>query len=576
MSIVAWDTSCLDWKERILGGKKLVPDLPLFDAEADRAEEIFRNLKLPDVIGTPTMNDAAGEWLFPIVRALFGSLNPVTSVRMIQEYFLLIPKKNAKTSSAAAIMIVALLMNRRPNSEFLLIAPTKEIAQTSFQQAAGTIRADENLSKLFDIQYYHKTIKFIHPHHPGKGSYMMVKAADTDAITGVKSTGILIDETHVFAKKSTASHIFLELRGSFAARKDGFLLQISTQSKETPTGVFKEELEKARAVRDGLLKASLLPIIYELPNEVANDGGWKNEAYWPLINPNLGRSVDIDFLRRELENAERLGGPQLALFASQHFNVEIGLNLKTDAWAGALYWDQNAAYALTLDELVAQCEVITAGVDGGGLDDLLSLAFVGRVRGRKQWLHWGMNWAHRIVLERRKSEAPKLLEFEQNGDLKIVDDMPVAFGELADIVAKVNKSGKLGKIGFDPMGVGLIVDALATRGISGPERIEGVPQGWTIQGAIKTAEVKLASGEFTHAGQPIMQWAVGNAKVEPIGNAIKITKQAAGTAKIDPLMALFDAVALMSRNPEIASSGWQTDDVSDLMRKIEAAAAASR
>ena len=83
---------------------------------------------------------------------------------------------------------------------------------------------------------------------------------------------------------------------------------------------------------------------------------------------------------------------------------------------------------------------------------------------------------------------------------------------------------------LDPFGVGAIVDALYEIGIGGQERVVGITQGWKLTGAIKTAERKLADRTLLHGGQALMAWAVGNARVEPRGNAIIITKQASGTA----------------------------------------------
>ena len=96
--------------------------------------------------------------------------------------------------------------------------------------------------------------------------------------------------------------------------------------------------------------------------------------------------------------------------------------------------------------------------------------------------------------------------------------------------------------------IGAIVDALVTRGIP-MELIVGISQGWKLYGAIQTAERKLAEGKLWHSGQELMAWCVGNAKVEPRGNAFLITKQTSGRAKIDPLMAMFNAVQLMALDP---------------------------
>ena len=123
-------------------------------------------------------------------------------------------------------------------------------------------------------------------------------------------------------------------------------------------------------------------------------------------------------------------------------------------------------------------------------------------------------------------------------------------------VAQVEASGLLDKIGVDQAGIGEIVDAVLDLYIE-QERIVGIPQGWRLVSAIKTAERRCAERTLKHGGQRLMTWCVGNAKVEPRGNAVIITKQAAGSAKIDPLMAMFNAVTLMSLNPQPKKSFWE-------------------
>jgi phage terminase large subunit-like protein len=117
----------------------------------------------------------------------------------------------------------------RPEAEFLLVAPTLEIAGIAFKQAKGTIKIDPDLDKLFQIQDHVRKVT-----HRRTGATLQIKAADTDVITGSKATGTMIDETHVFAKRSNAKEVFVELRGALTKRPDGFLYQTTTQSKTPP------------------------------------------------------------------------------------------------------------------------------------------------------------------------------------------------------------------------------------------------------------------------------------------------------------------------------------------------------
>lgn len=549
-----WSTAVPDWERRITERELLIPALPLDESRAGRALRLFKAMKVPDIEGNPTYGEVCGDWVFALVAAIFGAFDAETNARMIREYFVLIPKKNGKTSIAAAVIVVALLLNERPNAEALLIAPTQKIAEMAYDQAEGIIKISATpsgtpLIGLFALHRHVRTIAYLSDTVPSK---MLIKAADADVITGSKATYILIDETHLFAGHVRAAGVFKEIRGGLShPQNKGFLLQITTQSKTAPAGVFKAELDRARKVRDGQIVLPLLPVLYELPLRIAAADGWRDPATWGMVNPHLGRSVSEDFLREELLAAEVDGPEALALHASQHLNVQVGLGLNQDAWDGARHWQKCGRDGLDLDQILETCEVATIGADWGGADDLASLAVIGRRRHDKAWLCWSVSWARPTVFERRKEIAPRLRDFVAAGDLRVVETGEDQAVQAAEICARVKTAGLLPEasgIGLDVAGVALLIDALEARRMATP-LVVPVAQGWKLQTAISTLPLKLEDKRLIHGNQGLLTWAVGNAKQELKGSNYTVTKQQAGSAKIDPLIALFNAAMLMFLNP---------------------------
>jgi len=539
-----WSTACVDWAIRLAAGETIIPP-PIFPEQAEQALEIFKQLKIVDAPGSPTFGESCAEWVFDLVRCIFGAYDAESGRRLIVEFFVLLPKKNSKSTVAAGIMMTALILNWRQSAEFSVLAPTVEVANNAFTPARDMVQKDDDLDALMHVQSHVKTIT-----HRESNAILKVLAADQNTVGGKKSVGTLVDELHLFGKMSSAENMFREALGGLASRPEGFVIWLTTQSDEPPAGVFKQKLEYARKVRDGeIVDPAFVPIIFEHPPEMVVSGTCLLLENMAMVNPNIGFSVDHAFLEREFTKAQQAGPESFRGFMAKHANVEIGLNLRSDRWAGADFWQQQAIPVFSLEELIERSDVIDVGVDGGGLDDLLGLTAIGRCTETRRWLTWARAWAHPSVLERRKEIAPRLLDFAKDGDLVLVKRIGDDVAEVADIAAQLEESGKLDKIGVDPSGLGGILDALLEAGIP-EDKIVGISQGWKMTGAIKTAERKLAEGVMVHCGQPLMAWCVGNARIEPRGNGVIITKQASGTGKIDPLMALLNAVSLMALNPE--------------------------
>ena len=476
-------------------------------------------------------------------------------------------------------MLTALIRNWRHSAELLILAPTIEVANNSFGPAKDMIAEDAELRDLLRVQEHTRTIT-----HRITNATLQVVSADSDVVSGKKAAFVLIDELWLFGKRSNARNMLREATGGLASRPEGFVIALSTQSDDPPAGVFQDWLRRFRDIRDGKIESPRsLGVLYEFPEDMIKSGAYKLAANFYVTNPNMGRSVDEEFLTDELAKAEREGQKSLVGFYAKHLNVEPGMGARSDNWTGSEFWKRRAI-RLTIEDIIARSEVIIVGLDGGGLDDIYGMTVLGReahaievaasaapeeiqepiggMKRIKRWLSWSHGWIHRIVMERRQSIASRLEDFEKAGELTILDDgamddgWPADIAQIVAIIKMIVDAGLLCCVAVDPASLGELIDALADIGVtpdnkeSGWNFVIGAPQGYGMMNALKTTERKLANGTLLHADQALMDWAVGNLRIEATATAIRATKQNAGDAKIDPAMALFDAATVMSTNPE--------------------------
>lgn len=555
-----WTTACPDWRERIKDGRTLMPCGPIFPDQAAAGLQVFNDLLavgVPNPSGAvddyglpvpPRFGQVCRPWITEIAEVIHGAYDVETGERLIREILLKVPKKNWKSGLAAGLMLSLMILNWRQSNEGAVIAPTKEAADNVFKPMKDAVEKDPELDDLFHVQPNIRTIT-----HRVTGMSCRVYAADTDTIAGKIWAFVIFEELWLLAQRKGAEDLMLEATGGQASRPEGVVISITTESDDEPVGIYKAKLEFARQVRDGKIHAPhFLPLLYEWPEDMLKAKAYLEPVNFPLMNPNWGASVDPEDFQRKFDEAVIAGGESLKVFLAKRLDVSPS-EIVGGTWAAAEFWAAAGDPSLTLDALLERSEVAVIGIDGGGLDDLLGMAVLGRERKTRRLLLWAKAWAHKVVLTRRKDIAEKLETLQKDGDLAIVDAPGDDVEQVAEIAMRVKKAGLLPDkfaIGVDSVGIVDIVNALTAPSCAFTlDQIVAVQQGWKLNGAIKTTERAVAGGDLAHCGQPLMAWSVGNAKAVQSGNATLITKQASGTAKIDPLMATFNAVSLMALNP---------------------------
>ncbi len=532
-----------DWWERIQGGKlpvdinKYLPDLN--ENRVKMVEQIFGNLRLADVPGQPLIRDACGDWFVDLAKLAAGGLD-ADGLQNVNQMLLMVPKKNSKSTYSALLVLSLMLMSVRPRATFLFVAPTREISEIAFQAVVGAILVDDTLREALHIKDHKKQIV-----SRKSGCVMQIKTLDMKAITGVKPALCMLDELHLFTGKDDA-RIIGQIRGGMASIPEAQLIMTTTQSDVAPSGVWKAELIKSRGVRDGTVNLEgYCPVLYELPKELSGDMKHAvNPKHWKALNPNINRSVDIEWLKTSFLEARSSDVQEQMRWLSQHANIEVsGFRLADDEWGGAANWSKCASSEVEdFDFLIDNAAQIAVGIDGGGVYDLLGCT-VTAVLHDGRWATRTVATLQRDALNKMKKIASLLLDFEKDGDLKIFKPgEDIAY--IADLIVEIyNKAPDVFMgVGIDAAGLGPELTLyLIDKGLP-EDLLVTIPQGWRLNAGYIAAERRIAQRSLIHGNQPLFNWNISNTVIQPSGRPGKSTNK---MEKIDCTVALMNSIQIL-------------------------------
>lgn len=515
-----------------------------FLGPAEHAWNFASQLQLPEIIGNPTFGETAAPWMKDLFFAIFGDTDYSDPKfrRKISNYFLLIPKKNAKTTTAALIMLTNLIQTPLSKIQMILLGASEKVAFHAYRTIKNAIEADPELSSMIKIKHTEKLFFNLQ-----NGCELIVQTPLGRASAGSKAPYIFVDELWEIGKLQNGSNVITEITGGIASYPQGFVIYASTQSDNPPHGVFAEELNTARNIRDGKLEVdNYCPILFEYPQKMIKDQSALIPENFHLVNPSIGYSVDIDYLINKAKIAANEGGEKWRQFTAKHLNIEPGHYAAVAAWSVAEYWDK---YKKDYDfhEFMQKADVLTFGVDVGGRSDFFAITAIAYNREEKSYYTYARAWLTRDGYYRitKKRDLSGLVD---NRQLRLVETYEDAQSASTDFIAELMAHKKFYRFGYDPMDADRLLNLMKGRRLK-TNKAFPVPHGYRLTPFLHKIDGLVGDGKMFHQTDDLLlTMCVLNVKLVARGSNVMIDKNNSTFDKIDNAIALALAISQMKED----------------------------
>ncbi|MEM8783076.1 MAG: terminase TerL endonuclease subunit [Planctomycetota bacterium] len=473
-----------------------------------------------------------------LVRPLFGWRMPNGS-RRFRSAFVLIPKKNGKSTTCGGLILYLLAAEPDPDDprrtepaqEVYSASTSQEVGSIVFREADKLVQGSPPLKKRLEVKSQTRRITY-----PATKSFFRVLPHKAKSAEGMIAGGVVMDEVHAMDSRE----LYAALRYAGASRRQPLFIEITTSGIDDPTRLWMQRRRFTRQVLDGdVIDITHLGLLYEADKDAEPD----DVEQLRKANPSLGHTIDEADLLRQAKAAMAEGPAAVAEFKRYRMNIGVGAE---QAWIAPETWDQGQE-PFDLEGLRER--PCYSGLDLAKVSDFAAHALLWPpAEGRADvdpWLAAFRFWIPRAaVLARSRMGDASYEAWEKAGLITVTDGNTTDHKRVrADVKADAERFNIL-RIGIDRNFEGWQF----TDDLFNDDELPavGVGQGWRSQDVPMQRIGTLVTEARINAGaNPVMRWMIGNAIAKKVGpNQNLHLDRARAADKVDGVAALINAMYL--------------------------------
>lgn len=453
-------------------------------------------------------------WQQFIVGSAFGWKRADGS-RRFRYVYVECASKQGKSTMAGGAGIRLAFFDGEPGAEVYAAATKRDQAKIPWNAGVQMTRKSPSLRKVIQINAGSLS-------QTSSASFFKPLGRDSDSDQGINASGAVIDELAFHDNRDLLDNI----EKSASTRRQPMIWKITVAGVKRES-VWWEERKDAVAILEGrATDDATFAIIYTLDE---GDDPF-DEAVWPKSNPNLGVSVQLDFLRERAAKAQRSPGA-LAVYLRQHMNLPAQVSTRA---IDIDEWDRNAE-----PPVIPDGATVYAGLDLASIQDLTALIVVHR--DEEGFLNVDCRfWCPEVGIEHRsRVDGVPYADWVRDGFLIATPGNVTDYGYVRSEAQAIAERVDVGEIGYDRWNASQLVTDLQADGatlVPISQMHVGLAAGW------RELEKAILEHKLRHGGNPILRWMAGNVEVETDSAGNQKPSKAHSTERIDGIVGLTMAI----------------------------------